>query len=272
MLASPTPCCIPTGASDAPMGSATPRSTVADTMARKKEMTDQLAEALKRLSAEVAGLKSKLQSLDDVEEDAEKAKNPGVAESVADFEAKLAARAQELKDVRQKRVQSFPEDEGRLQTVLGEVDQMCRDAKGIWGVLEQVRNDRRAEEKRQKSQVDYILKKDVNKYINMGVSRKLGMALVRLEGEVGEAGEKVETLPKIASSAWDAQRPSVHGHDAFPGGVSDLITMFDSAASARVASLKKKLDGKECLMSGGVLACPPFRHLGVLDMVGELGA
>lgn len=74
---------------------------------------------------------------------------------------------------------------------------MCHDAKGILGVPEQLRNDRRAEEKRQKSQACYLVKKDVKQYLNLGVSRKLGMALVRLEiGAPIDEGEKLDTLPK----------------------------------------------------------------------------
>lgn len=100
-LRSPPP---PPGASDLQMETPTPRSSVADTVARKKDLTDQLADGLKRLPGEVSGVKARLQSLNEVEEDAEKVKHLGVAETVADYEAKIAAWIETLKKIRQQRV------------------------------------------------------------------------------------------------------------------------------------------------------------------------
>lgn len=234
------------GAADSQPSSAI-KSCVADTMARKKDLGDKVAEALRQLGGDISAVKNRMVSLQEVREDAEKVKHLGVAETVADCEANVTAWNAELQDMQQKKVHNFPEDEPRMECVLEEVQQLSVDAKGIVRVLEKVREDRKAEETRAKSAAEYLVKKDVKKYIAMGVARKVGLCLVRLEaGATGNDGaDKLDALPKIAADKWDPQTTSVHELSAFESGLSRMVGLYDEAAKAKAASLQKKMEGKD---------------------------
>lgn len=134
-----------------------------------------------------------------------------------------------------------------MECVLEEVQQLSVDAKGIVRVLEKVREDRTAEEKRVKSAAEYLVKKDVKKYVAMGVARKVGLCLVRLEaGATGSDGaDKLDALPKIVAEKWDPQTTSVHELSAFESGLSRMVALYDEAAKAKAASLQKKMEGKD---------------------------
>lgn len=139
-------------------------------MARKKEFTDKLSAQVSKFQTELADAKAKLKCLD-VEEDRTKADNLGIPETICEAEQQLTQWKADLQELQKKKVQAFPDDEATFITISSGMASKASETRGIAGVLDQIRTDRKAAEKRSRSQVDYAAKQEVRKYDRHGVGQ-----------------------------------------------------------------------------------------------------
>ena len=216
-------------------------------MIRKKKMMDEMGDAIQSLDTAISQGRSKLKELCENPDDRQKVANLGIQETL-DASGSFAKEMRELRQrISDKQVACFPEDAAEIEQSTLAVLHREKEAKGCQEVLEQVRSDRKAEDKRQKSQAEYAVKKDVKKYLSKGVCRKLGMALVRIESSADTA--VADLLDHTPFSAWKSAQVSVHGF-ADVEGLRSFCDLIRPIASEKQVALMSKLSAKDPELCG----------------------
>lgn len=219
-------------------------------MGRKKELLDKFSEALRNFDINVSTATARLEAVSS-KDDQQKIAQLGVNETVLGYKSAAEEWHKQLHIWLEKKVHLFPADEAGVESTMRDIEAKSAEAKGCVKIVDQVRNDRKAEEKRLKSAVDYMVKKDVRKHVAMGVPRKIGTALVRVESESTEGLSPVVVSPISEWHPWKASLHTMNDVKASAPGLAELVDACIPLAIEKTASLQSKMRLKDLLAEGG---------------------
>lgn len=243
-------------------------------MLAKKDMIDEQHSLLKNLEMSLANATAKLSAADNKDDQA-KLESLGVKDTLDAARTFLKESTELTTRIQGKKVQQFLEDEASLVQQAALLKARAEEVKGCNAIVERVKQDRRNEEKRVRSAVEYGLKRDLRKYHHQGVMRKISMALARIElrPDGSPADAAVEVMAVQAASAWAADKVGLFNAEDFANGVYGLVQKFMPEAEAKAKTLQTKLGAKANLFGiplesesrsighGGRRPPPPFWFL-----------
>lgn len=212
-------------------------------MANKKEKLDLLASAISQCELAATVGQSKLKALE--ETDKPRIQALGLADTIQECELRVQSWSKTLGTMKLNKVQSFPDDEENADSLSVEATALVEEIKACHPILDSIKNDRKASEKRNKSNHDYALKKDCKKYLQKGVCRKLAMMLVRIE-ETTDPNPPPGHSDVIATTpmgSWNGAKVSIHTIEGT--GIGKFVTLIAETVTSKAASLEAKLTDKD---------------------------
>lgn len=207
-----------------------------DIMSMKKTLLDDLGAGLAQMSSQLSMNKAKILTFTD-EGDTKRIQNLGISDSIADAEKVMAATRAKHTEAEANNIRNFLTDEPGLRVVLLELGEKTGQMKGMAKILDEIKEDRKAAEKRQKSQNEYHIKRDVKKYMSKGVIRKIGLALIRCEAP--DIADGLDIVPSTTFATWKPAEVSIHTTEELEGDVYSLVTLLAEAMDEKFALLKK---------------------------------
>lgn len=219
------------------------RPNLAAIMALKKKKLDSLATVISGCELAATVGRSKLKSLD--EQDLLKANELGIKDILRDCEQKAKDWNAKLLAMKANKVQSFLDDEREADTILQAAQTLTEEVKGCHPIIDEVKSDRQAENRRNKSTNEYLIKKDCKKYVQRGVCRKLAMTLVRIEptSEPNPPPGHNEVMQPTDMKTWDSGTVSLHKLGGTP--IGQFMNLIKGCADEKAKALEAKLTEKD---------------------------